>query len=88
MENPYEDGFLHMICNLKNFMIKVLIFIVVISFGLTFLALKTFLHILNFLYIWSGKRVGVEIFCVLIYIGIILALKLTEIICNKHLTKR
>ncbi|AAK80798.1 hypothetical protein BJV85_001040 [Clostridium acetobutylicum] len=87
MKNPYEGGFLHMIWNVKNFMIKALVFALVISLGLTFLAIKTFLHILNHLYIFAGKRVSIEILYLSIYIGIILVLELVEIICNKHLTK-
>lgn len=87
MKNPYGQGFLHVIWEVKNVLIKILIVVVVIAVGLALSSVSTLLHILNYLYIFSGNRASVEILWLLIYIGIILVLELIEIICKKYLLK-
>ncbi|PJI09167.1 MULTISPECIES: hypothetical protein [Clostridium] len=88
MKNPYGQGFLHMIWNVKNVLIKILIIVVVIAVGLALSSVSTLLHILNYLYIFSGNKVSIEILWLLIYVGVVLILKFFEIICKKHLLKK
>lgn len=88
MKNPYGQGFLHMIWNVKNVLIKILIIVVVIAVGLALSSVSTLLHILNYLYIFSGNRVSIEILWLLIYVGVILILEFFEIICKRRLLKK
>lgn len=84
VEKLHENKLLNGIHHVKKTLFQILIVAVSISLGLILLAFSTFLHILNDIYIFSGKRPLLELLCIVVFVGIILILDMVEKTMKKH----